>query len=95
MTPTHYTARSANVYANWFHPKSWVIEGSIDGSSWEEIDEENNCSHLNGGRKTHTFVMNHPTNKEFRYIRMKSTGPDWNGSYYLIIEAFEIYGRII
>ena len=97
VVPTHYTVKSVNWGVNDHHPKSWVIEGSNDNISWETIDEEKNCSYLNGVSLVHTFPMNHPKSTEFKYIRMRSTGPNWCGNsyHYLIFDSFEIYGRLI
>ncbi|KAK8834278.1 hypothetical protein M9Y10_026262 [Tritrichomonas musculus] len=95
VIPTHYTVRSYETHPNNIHPKSWVVEGSEDGKSWVTIDEETNCPLLNGNSLVHTFAVNHPTSEEFKYIRMKSTGQDWNGQYYLLLESFEIYGTLI
>ena len=97
IIPTDYTIRSWNYSQNDCHPRSWVIECSNDNSSWEIVDEEKDCSHLNGSKYVHTFKMNHPTNKEYKYIRMRITGPTWHSStnYQLIINSFEIFGKII
>lgn len=95
VVPTHYTVKSVNWGVNNHHPKSWQIEGSIDNSSWETIDEEKNCTFLNGKSHVHTFAMNHPTSTEFRYIRMRQTDKNWCGCNYLIFDSFEIYGRLI
>ena len=95
VVPTHYTIRSRNWGKNINHPKSWVIEGSVDNEVWETVDEENNCSFLNGNSLVHTFAMNHPKTKKLKCIRMRSIGPDWAGQNELAIESFEIYGRFI
>lgn len=90
---TDYTLRSCNWNEHYSHPKSWVIEGSNDNNSWEIIDEEENCQFLVGASLVHTFKMN--ISKEFKYIRMRCTGPDSSGDNYLPISAFEIYGTLI
>ena len=95
VVPTDYTIRSAIWDANDTHPRNWVIEGSNDDISWTIIDEENDCPFLNGKNVVHTFRMNRPNLKEFQYIRMKITGPDWRNSFYLGIDSFEIYGKLI
>ena len=76
-------------------PKSWAIEVSNDNSSLEIIDEQNDCSYLNGSLLTHTFHIQKQQNKKIRYIRMRSTGPCWNGQHYLNVGRFEIYGILI
>ena len=93
VIPTDYTMKSYNCSTP--HPKSWVIECSNDNSSWETVDEENNCSYLNGANIVHTFKMNHPSSKEFRYIRIRQTGTTWSGNNHLVIDSFEIYGKLI
>ena len=95
IIPTEYSIRSRNGIPNWYHPKSWVIECSNDNNSWEIIDEEKNCSFLNGKRMIHTFKIEKQKIKKYRYMRMRSTGPDWFGANYLTMETFEIYGSLI
>lgn len=95
VIPTHYTIGSACCSPNWHHPKSWVIEGSTDKKSWEKLDEQFNCPYLNGRNLSHTFNIQNSTSKSFQFIRIKSTGPDWANTNYLIIESFEIYGTLI
>lgn len=96
VVPTEYSIRTAKCYGvNGHHPKSWVIECSNDNERWEVLDEENNCSHLNGPSMVHTFKIKNQTPDEFRYIQIRQTGPDWAGSNFLVIESFEIYGQLI
>lgn len=91
VVPTHYTIRS---YQYNSHPKSWVIECSNDRISWETVDEESECPHLASSSPVHTFKVNHPTSKGFRYVRMRLTGPNWSGNNQLVIDSFEIYGNL-
>lgn len=93
VSPSHYTIRSSHAFCNL--PKSWVIEGSNDCDQWEVLDEEINNSSIKQNNVVHTFEMNKPSSKAFRYIRMKNTGPDWGGSNYLFINAIEFYGKLI
>ena len=96
---TGYTIKSSvNSYAKTHQPKSWVIEGSNDDKVWTTIDEERGCDYFKGTdtQKIHTFMINSKNNQKFRYIRMKQTDVDWNGScYHFFIDSFEIYGNLI
>lgn len=94
IIPSHYTIGSRNWGRNSNHPKSWVIEGSEDNEKWDKIDEEIDCSFLNGKSLVHSFEMNNQINKKFKFIRMRSTGPDWRGKNVLAFESFEIYGKL-
>lgn len=95
VIPTDYTLRSYNYGQNSCHPKSWVIEGSNDNISWEILDEQTNCPYLNGCNLSHTFKIKNENSKEFKFIRMRSTGKNWAGDYYFTLESFEIYGTLI
>lgn len=92
VIPTNYTITS---YGCPYHPRSWVIEGSVTGSEWFQLDEERGCSSLKGQNLVHTFGNKNERKKEFKYIRMKSTGPDWFGDNFLEIRSIEFYGKII
>lgn len=92
---TDYTIRSIRGDPVHYYPKSWVIEGSTNNSSWEILDEQKDCPHLNGSNQTHSFHLKKLIFKEFRYIRMRQTGPNWNNSNNLGFSAIEIFGRYI
>ena len=92
IIPTHYTVRTANTD---YHLKNWVIEGSSDNSSWEKLDEQSNCSVTNGKKVVHTFPIANDDCKECRYVRIRTTGPNWNGNNYLDLSAFEFHGTLI
>lgn len=91
---THYTIRNYNGICN---PKSWVIEGKNEEGSdkWEAIDERNNEEKMKGSGVTHTFPIQKSKEKAFRYIRMRSTGIDWDNSNYLAFNAIEFYGHFL
>lgn len=96
VIPTKYTLKSARGWSkNSIHPRSWVIECSNDNVNWEVVDEQKDCPFLNGPRKIHTFNMNQQSQKEFQYVRIRSTGQDWCGYNYLLIDSFELYGTLI
>ncbi|KAK8860504.1 hypothetical protein M9Y10_012169 [Tritrichomonas musculus] len=93
---TEYTIKTSCLFEkNMRHPRSWVIEGSNDSNSWEILDEQKDCSEINGKSITHTFSINNQELKKFKMIRLRATGPNWDGSNHLFIESFEIYGRYL
>lgn len=93
IKPTHYTVRSGKNYSN--RPRSWVIECSNDNNRWEILDEENNNTIFNDFLISHTFQINKQDTNEYRYIRMRNTGYDSNGSsYFLFINSIEFYGEL-
>lgn len=93
VIPTCYQIRSFNGRKNDNHPKSWVIEGSNGNNIWIIIDEQKNCSYLNDVHKTHIFKIS--SSNQFRMIRMRLTEANWANNQYLIINSFEIYGKLI
>ncbi|KAK8888373.1 hypothetical protein M9Y10_039443 [Tritrichomonas musculus] len=95
VVPSAVTIKTRSGGQNDYQPRSWVIEGSCDNNSWEILDKEDDSPHLHGGDIVHTFAMNRPNSKEFQYIRMRQTGPNWNGENHLVVCSFEIYGRLI
>jgi hypothetical protein len=81
---THYT-----IWA--WYLKSWVVEGSLDGSSWTEIDRQTSkqdfeyCS-------TASFPVSNPA--EFRFIRLTQTDKDHGGDDELLVRAVEFFGTL-
>lgn len=95
IVPTNYQIKSYNC-ASADHPKTWVIEGKKDeNSQFENLGGESNCSYLNGQCVSHVFQIKNSNEKEFRFIRMRLTGPNWCNRHYLQIGSFEIYGTLI
>ena len=97
IIPNSYTIRSIDGWGqNSDHPKSWIIECSNDQNSWEIVDDVKDCNYLNGSYLVHTFEIKNQTNKEYKYLRMRSTGPDCsNDSHFLSFDSFEVYGTLI
>jgi hypothetical protein len=93
VIPTFYSLRSRrDLGQNSENPRSWVIEGSLDGEEWEILDERNNRMELNGAGQIAAFPMSREL--ECRFIRIRITGPTHAGHNYLTICIFEIFGTI-
>ena len=92
---TNYTFRT---YAfggkNYFHPKSWVVETSMDEKEWVTIDTRVENQDLNGASKTKTFSISRDRVHRARYIRVRSTGPNHNGKNHLVCAGFEVFGTL-
>lgn len=94
VIPTYYTVKTHGDGQNGYHARSWVIEGSNDNSNWEKIDEQQNCPYLNGSYLSHSFPIQNENQKEFKFIQMKLTGPNWRNDNYLCIIRFELFGNL-
>lgn len=94
IVPTEYTIKSGPWKENGHHLKNWVLEGSVDNESWKIIDEEKDSSFLNGKHLYHTFKIENNCSDKFRFIRIHSTGLNWNNNNYLSLDSFEIFGDL-
>jgi len=80
--------------------KSWNVEGSIDGLSFEIIDNKvdnsdfksSNCS-FNDPRSLKNFNVQ-PNNKYYRYIRIKSSGKNWHDTNSMAFYRVELFGFV-
>jgi hypothetical protein len=81
VRPTHYTIRADCL-------KSWVVEGSLDGSSWTEIDWQTDNQHFMG-TNTASFAVSKPA--EFRFIRLTQTGQNHGHDDRRILGAVEFF----
>lgn len=95
VIPSGYTIRSIRGNPEHFYPKNWVIEGSNDKNSWEILDEQKDCPHLNGNNVSHTFIIKNEKADDFQYIRIRQTGTNWNGSNHLGMNSFELFGTLL
>ncbi len=95
ISPSCYKIRSSYGDSNCWNLLNWVFEGSNDKKNWEVLDKQDNCPYLNGNGAIHAFNISNEDNKEYRCVRVRTTGPNRNGTYYLVMNTFELYGRII
>jgi hypothetical protein len=85
VRPTHYTLRAWQL-------KSWVVEGSLDGRSWTEIDRRTNNQDFKMCRNTASFAVSNPA--EFRFIRLTQTAKRRPGDDCLFLRAVEFFGTL-
>ena len=93
IAPTHYTLRH---YISWNIEalRSWVLEASNDGKEWTLIKEHKNDEALNAKGKAHTWKVNEEKEHEqYGHFRLRMTGKNSNGNWYLACSGFEIYGK--
>jgi hypothetical protein len=97
ILPTQYTIRSYYDMVARYHIKSWLVETSVDGISWREIDHKEYNNELNGPFRTATFSVTGGSIS--RFIRLVNIG---RNHYYLgrgldlmCISAWEIFGSLL
>jgi hypothetical protein len=92
---TDYSIRSRHDY-NGHQLKSWVIEvsntGTASGGDWTEADRRENCDDLCSLNVVRSFAVSKPSTG--RYVRLRQTGRDSSGDFYLIISGFELFGAL-
>ena len=94
VIPTSYTVRSYGAAPDWDHPKSWVIEASNDGSSWEQIDRRVNKGVLNTPHVTVNFKISSVPGEMLRFLRFRLTGVTHRGCHFLTFCALEFFGSL-
>lgn len=79
------------------YPKSWTVDCSNNLANWYIIDVRKNESVMNKNNVSHTFICKNEPSEYYRYIRITSDGPCWNGKnrYYFDISAVEFYGFLV
>lgn len=99
ISVTNYTIKTHKYKAGTCHLKAWIIEGSVDCNTWEEIDRRSTPV-LNGPNKMQTFPAsslknsNSSTGGRFRYVRLRQTGANCKGNYILALSNIEFFGTI-
>jgi hypothetical protein len=93
IQPTHYSIRTyTGDGPGGRHLRDWVLEGSLDGSNWGELDRRSNNSDLNARDVIRTFTIS--ISGRCRFIRLRQTGKNHRGDDYLLFYAFEVFGRL-
>jgi hypothetical protein len=83
---THYTLWAARA-------QSWIVEGSLDGDKWTEIDWRKNNQDFRAYYNTASFTAARPA--EYRFIRLTQIGPRHDGTNYLALYAVEFFGTLV
>lgn len=98
VIPTSYTIRTRHD-CDYNHPRNWVVEGSDTGkeNEWTILDRRQNDASLSGTSVSRTFNIQFPQGSEggYRYLRIRQTGTESYGYYYLTISALEYFGTLI
>jgi hypothetical protein len=85
VCPTHYTLEAMFL-------KSWVVEGSLDGTSWTEIDRQTDNQEFRGKWNRASFAISKPG--ECRFIRLAQTGKNHDGTNVLFLGGVEFFGTL-
>jgi hypothetical protein len=88
VSPTHYT-----VWTQFLN--TWILEGSLDGSSWMEIDRPEEFALVNGSGMASFAAL---TVVECRFIRLTQTGKRVNDrgelNDKLTVRGVEFFGAL-
>jgi hypothetical protein len=96
VTLSHYSIHSRyNAGENDYYLQSWVIECSVDGVSWVEVDRHDEDRTLNFRNPVHCFTVPHGESNT-RFVRLRQTGPNQYSTpdHRLIISGFELFGAL-
>jgi hypothetical protein len=93
IVPTHYAIRSCHQQLDMSHLKWWLVEVSVDGENWREIDYRENNRRLNGPFETGTFEV--CACNASRFIRLAQIGRNHYGNSEFCISGWEIFGSVI
>jgi hypothetical protein len=86
--PFAYLLRSCPFGAGSVHPRSWVLEGSSDGSAWFELDRRSDTSELNGANQVGSWGIREP--QAFERFRLRQTGVNHSGNHIFAIAYFDL-----
>jgi hypothetical protein len=93
IVSTHCAIRTNSNRAGSSHLKSWLIETSVDGEKWLEVDRKENNKERNGRWLTVTFAVTR--GEECRFIRLVNVGKNHRGNDLLLISGWEIFGGLL
>jgi hypothetical protein len=88
VRPTHYSIRNQT---GPYFLKSWIVESSIDGMNWREIDRRTDNKDLTSNYAVASFSVSNAT--DCRFIRLTQSATH-NGSHELEFCALEIFGTV-
>jgi hypothetical protein len=74
--------------------KSWVIDSSLDGENWTEIDRQTNSQNSKGEENPYISSFAVSKSIECCFIRLGHTGENHYGGNILALWAFEVFGTL-
>jgi hypothetical protein len=89
VRPTRYLIRSAESAG----PKSWVLESSMTGEKWVELDSRSDNRKLASPLATATFSIS-GQGQSAKFIRLRQTGPNHSGTSVLAVSLFDVIGGV-
>jgi hypothetical protein len=69
-----------------------VLEGSIEGWSWTELDRRTNNGDLNNSHAIHSFSI--AKSVEYRFIRLRQTGKNHESNDILAFYHLDVFGSL-
>jgi hypothetical protein len=95
LNPTHYYYHYS---AQYWQPTNWVFEARTDATEpWIVIRIHNQDNSILQAAPRHGVLFDLPSvspENQYRFFRLRNTGPDANGSYWLGISFLEIFGAL-
>jgi hypothetical protein len=84
IRPTNYAVKDLFL-------RSWVLQGSLDGKSWTEIDRQRDNQDFQK-LSWASFTVSNPA--EFRFIRLTQTDKSYGRADILVLHAVEFFGTL-
>ena len=94
VKPTSYSIRSHEYGPGYAHLKSWVLQVSNDGATWQEVDRQTNNPAMNNKHVIRNFRVANVPSDGFRFVRLQQTGPNHQNDNFMIFSSFEIFGTL-
>eukprot|EP01084_Bolivina_argentea_P223005 377381_1 len=91
--PTYYTLRHGHCFSQGCL-QNWNLEAMDDDNKWICLDKQVNNSELAGKYKSASWPIRTSKSNYYTKYRIKMTGEDRSGDYFLCCSGFEIYGDI-
>lgn len=90
-----YSITSGPFSNGFYHPKSWVIEGSNGGDDeWVILDVQKNYTEIDGVNITKSFEIKKSDGIYYKFIRLRQIGKTSSNDNYLVLSHIEFYGLI-
>lgn len=100
ISVSNYTLRARSSAASAL-PRNWVLEGTnsvssfditgVNAAIWTAIDTRTSDATLTAASQYYTLTANGST-LDYRYLRLRITGPDSSGTNFLTLNEIEFYG---
>jgi hypothetical protein len=75
--------------------KAWVLQGTVDGANWTQLDSRENNTDFPNDRQFYCASFQTARTVECRFIRLWQTAKNHYPDHQFVIHSIEFFGSVV